>query len=131
MNSIVIKSTPEKVVEAIETILAHLKKCKMPMESFFDIKLILSELFVNALNHGNRQDPEKKIFVNYVIEHDKIVFTIQDEGDGFDYLNIHDPALDENILKPSGRGLFLVKSLADFLEFKEKGNVITVGKSLL
>lgn len=131
MNSMVIKSTPEKVFEAIESILAQLKKHEVPMESFFDVKLILSELFVNALNHGNRQDPEKNIAVHYAIEFNKIVLTIEDEGDGFDYLNLGDPALDENILKPSGRGLFLVKSLADFLEFKEKGNVITVEKSLL
>lgn len=128
MNLIIINSNTEKIYETIEAVLVQLSARRIPADLFYDIKLILSELFVNAFIHGNKQDPSKKITVQYFIGEKKLILSIGDEGSGFDYKNMRDPAADENIVKMSGRGLFLVKHLSDGINFNEKGNVITIEK---
>lgn len=130
MNLIIIDSNTEKIYETIEEILSHLSERRIATDLFYDIKLVLSELFVNAFIHGNKQDPSKKITVQYSIEGQKLILTIEDEGSGFDYKNMRDPVSDENVIKMSGRGLFLVKHLSDRINFNEKGNVITIEKNL-
>lgn len=130
MNLIIINSNTEKIYQTIEVILTQLSARRIPTDQFYDIKLILSELFVNAFVHGNKQDPSKKITVQYLIEEQKFILTIGDEGSGFDYKNMRDPAADENIIKMSGRGLFLVKHLSDSINFNENGNMITIEKYL-
>ena len=130
MNLIIINSCTEKIYETIEGILSQLSARRIPTDLFYDVKLILSELFVNAFIHGNKQDPSKKITVQYSIGEKKLILTIGDEGSGFDYKNMRDPASDENVIKMSGRGLFLVKHLSDNINFNEKGNVITIEKNL-
>lgn len=130
MSSIIISSTPEAVFGAIENIIAGLDGLELPEEAFYDVKLILSELFVNALIHGNAQDPDRKIAVDYLLSGERLRLTITDEGAGFDHGRLYDPLDAGNVMKISGRGLFLVKSLADRLEFNEKGNSVTVEKTL-
>jgi serine/threonine-protein kinase RsbW len=130
MNLIIINSNTEKIYETIEGILTQVSARQLPADLFYDIKLILSELFVNAFIHGNKQDPSKKITVRYSIEEKKFILTIADEGGGFDYKNMRDPADGENIIKMSGRGLFLVKHLSDGVNFNETGNEITIEKNL-
>lgn len=130
MSSIIISSTPEAVHCAIENIMSGLDGLEMPEEAFYDVKLILSELFVNAMIHGNGQDPARKIAVEYLLDGERMRLTITDEGAGFDHGRIYDPLDAGNVMKISGRGLFLVKSLADSLEFNGKGNSVTVEKTL-
>lgn len=130
MNLIIIDNSTEKIYETIEGILSHLSERRIATDLFYDIKLVLSELFVNAFIHGNKQDPSKKITVQYSIEGQKLILMIEDEGSGFDYKNMRDPVSDENVIKVSGRGLFLVKHLSDRINFNEKGNVITIEKNL-
>ncbi len=130
MNLIIIDNSTEKIYETIEGILSHLSERRIATDLFYDIKLVLSELFVNAFIHGNKQDPSKKITVQYSIEGQKLILMIEDEGSGFDYKNMRDPVSDENVIKMSGRGLFLVKHLSDRINFNEKGNVITIEKNL-
>lgn len=130
MSSIIISSTPEAVHCAIENIMSGLDGLEMSEEAFYDVKLILSELFVNALIHGNARDPGRKIAVDYLFSGERLKLTITDEGPGFDHGRIYDPLDAGNVMKISGRGLFLVKSLADRLEFNEKGNSVTVEKTI-
>jgi len=130
MDLIVINSDTQKIFETIEEIMRRLGALKIPAELYYDVKLILSELFVNAFIHGNKQDPSKKITVLYSIETKKLILTISDEGSGFDYKKLRDPAEEDNIIKMSGRGLFLVKHLSDAVNFNETGNEVTIEKNL-
>lgn len=130
MISMIIVSTPEAVYGAIENIMSALDGLEMSEEAFYDVKLILSELFVNAMIHGNGQDPARKIAVDYLFSGEKLKLTITDEGAGFDHGRLYDPLAAGNVMKISGRGIFLVKNLADRLEFNEKGNSVTVEKTL-
>ena len=64
------------------------------------------------------------LFRSFEVDDDQFGFIISDEGHGFDYLNLPDPTDPENIEKPSGRGVFLMKHLADQIIFSENGRVV-------
>ena len=93
-------------------------------DSYGNILIALTEAVNNAIYHGNKCDPEKKIKIGFE-SHDKdIQFIVADEGIGFDYNNLPDPTDPRNIDKPHGRGVFLMKNLADKVEFNNNGQVV-------
>jgi len=92
-------------------------------EHYGEILIALTESVNNAVVHGNKLDTNKMVSVGFVVEGEDMVFRITDEGPGFDFENIPDPTAPENIEKPNGRGVFLMRSLADECEFEELGRV--------
>jgi serine/threonine-protein kinase RsbW len=78
----------------------------------------------NAIVHGNKLDKEKIVIVDYLIDTEKVEFTITDEGSGFDYTNVPDPTKPENLEKTHGRGIFLMHHLADEIEFDDEGSIV-------
>jgi len=80
----------------------------------------------NAIMHGNRMDKSKDVEVIYTISTDKVVFTITDQGTGFDFSHIPDPTQPENIEKTHGRGIFLMQHLADAISFDNNGSVVNM-----
>ncbi len=92
-------------------------------ELYANVLTCLSEAVINAIIHGNRESLEKKVYINLeVIEDKRLIFTISDEGDGFDFNNLPDPTAPENIENLTGRGVFIIKKLADQCIFNSKGN---------
>lgn len=92
-------------------------------EHYGEILIALTEAVNNAVVHGNKLDANKMVSVGFLIEGEDMVFRITDEGPGFDFDNIPDPTAPENIEKPNGRGVFLMRSLAGECEFEELGRV--------
>ena len=90
-------------------------------ELFGKLSLATVEAVNNALLYGNRCDPNKKIRLSATKDQGNIVMTIEDEGVGFDFSNITDPTIPENINKTCGRGLYLMKKLSDDLQFEKNG----------
>lgn len=80
----------------------------------------------NAIVHGNKMVSEKKVTISYEVESNRISFTICDEGQGFDHTLLPDPTTPENIERTHGRGVFLMKHLADELAFSDKGNEVNL-----
>jgi len=95
-------------------------------DHYGNILIALTEAINNAITHGNKFDAAKKVNVEMESNPDEICFTVSDEGEGFDFDNIPDPTLPENITKINGRGVFLMKSLADEVIFDEKGTKTTL-----
>lgn len=92
-------------------------------ELYANVLTCLSEAVINAIVHGNRENLDKKVYINLeVIEDKRLIFTISDEGDGFDFNNLPDPTAPENIENLTGRGVFIIKKLADQCIFNSKGN---------
>lgn len=92
-------------------------------ELYANVLTCLSEAVINAIIHGNRESADKKVYLNLeVIEDKRLIFTISDEGDGFDFNNLPDPTSPENIENLTGRGVFIIKKLADQCIFNSKGN---------
>jgi serine/threonine-protein kinase RsbW len=93
-------------------------------DTFANMMTSLSEATINAIIHGNKLDPDKKVIINAEIEGRRIIWTVTDEGEGFDYNNLPDPTAPENIENLTGRGVFIMKHLADQCIFNAKGNEI-------
>lgn len=92
-------------------------------ELYANVLTCLSEAVINAIIHGNRESSDKKVYLNLeVIEDKRLIFTISDEGDGFDFNKLPDPTSPENIQNLTGRGVFIIKKLADQCIFNSKGN---------
>ncbi len=92
---------------------------------YANLMTCLNEAITNAIYHGNKQDPHKKVYVNLdVILNKRLVFTVADEGNGFDFNNIPDPTDLDNLEKLTGRGVFIMKRLADQCIFNSKGNEV-------
>ena len=96
----------------------------------FDIKLAAQEAVVNAAEHGNKSDPEKQVHVTCEATDGAITATVRDEGCGFDPACVPDPTLPENILRESGRGVFLMRNLCDDIRFNKTGNEVILVKYL-
>jgi len=97
------------------------KKLSIGEELYGKVFLAVLEAANNAVVHGNKEDETKKVHVEIAKTEKKLIITVSDEGDGFDYDNIPDPTLPENIEKPDGRGVFVIRNLADELIFEDNG----------
>ena len=94
----------------------------------FDIRLILTEALTNAFKHGNNMNVNKPIYLRYFYNDTSVKFEISDSGTGFENVIIHEQLQDENLLCDGGRGLFLIKSLSDKIEFRK--NTLIIQKCL-
>ncbi|MCS6832001.1 MAG: ATP-binding protein [Flammeovirgaceae bacterium] len=91
---------------------------------FGNIMIAVTESVNNAIIHGNKQDKEKNVHLTVEYDKDNITFIVEDEGNGFDVHNLPDPTAPENINKIGGRGIFLIKNLADEVRFSDNGRKI-------
>jgi serine/threonine-protein kinase RsbW len=91
-----------------------------------NILIALTEAVNNAIHHGNRLDPAKSVGLGYQLLGDKIRFVVSDEGPGFDFEHLPDPTDPQNIEKPHGRGVFLMRALADRVEFSDNGATVAM-----
>lgn len=91
-------------------------------EDYARIMLTLSEAATNAIVHGNKEDPSKKVYISATLDSSSLLISVVDEGPGFDPEKVRNPLKEENLLKEGGRGLYLIKEYADNLSFNEKGN---------
>jgi serine/threonine-protein kinase RsbW len=89
-----------------------------------NILVAITEAVNNAIYHGNKANPNKNIDIFFKSFPDRITFTVQDEGSGFNYNNLPDPTNPENIEKPNGRGVFLMRNLADRVSFEDNGSKV-------
>jgi serine/threonine-protein kinase RsbW len=111
-----------------ERIVAMLEEREYSMRDVFAVRLALEEALVNAIKHGNQLDPDKTVRIHCDVEQDRIYVEIEDQGPGYNPEDVPDPTLDENIERASGRGLMLIKSFMNRVEFNEKGNLIRLEK---
>jgi serine/threonine-protein kinase RsbW len=93
-------------------------------DTFANMMTCLSEVVNNAIVHGNKLDESKKVIVNADLEGKRIIWTVTDEGEGFDYNHLPDPTAPENLESLTGRGVFIIKHLADQCIFNSKGNEV-------
>ena len=100
------------------------EELKVNEDHYGNILIALTEAVNNAIHHGNALDPSKKTFVSCGRLDNTLKFVVKDEGTGFDFDNLPDPTDPENIEKPNGRGIFLMKNLADEISFEDDGRIV-------
>lgn len=91
-----------------------------------NIMIAVTESVNNAILHGNKLDVKKNVTLQLNVDESMLNFTIIDEGLGFDFHNLPDPTSPENLDKPGGRGIFLMKHLCDEVSFENEGRSVTL-----
>src|SRR5207244_4314715 len=114
-----------RVQDVIETaLLSHAYEER----EVFSVKLALEEALVNAIKHGNQMDRNKKVHVRYHIQRERFDIAIVDEGRGFDPEDVPDPMAVENLERPCGRGLLLMRHYMTEVTYIPPGNQLTMSK---
>jgi len=134
-----VPSTINSIRIVVEELIGSLQReCGVLEESIlFELKVILNELLINAIRHGNLEDESKGVKINAGIgAHGKLYIIIEDEGCGFDYVNICDqlkPFCEDtqtSDMAESGRGILILRGLCDKVKVNSKGNKIVVLKEI-
>jgi serine/threonine-protein kinase RsbW len=97
----------------------------------YKISMAVRECVINALKHGNRGDESKQVLLKFSLQPDRLVVQVGDQGTGFSLDDVPDPLANENLLRSSGRGLFLVRCFMDELQVgsgESGGAVVTMAK---
>ncbi|RWY52620.1 ATP-binding protein [Mucilaginibacter gilvus] len=99
-------------------------KYQVSDDTFANMMTCLNEAVVNAIVHGNKLDETKMVIVNAEVEPKRVVWTVTDQGAGFDYNNLADPTAPDKLEELTGRGVFILKHLADQCIFNASGNEV-------
>lgn len=125
-DSLILTSKPNNIA-FIEPFVEKFRcQCNFNDEVYGNILVAITEAVNNAIIHGNKLDPEKKVEIQLLQTGNNITCTIEDNGGGFDYNNLPDPTSPENIENIGGRGVFLMKNLSDLVIFSKNGSYVEI-----
>ena len=127
-TAVEIPSDPAEARKIQEDIERQLQASQFSEKEIFSIKLALEEALVNAIKHGNQFDRNKKVRITYKLDRDCFKINISDEGNGFDPDEVPDPTAIENLERPCGRGLMLMRYYMTEVQFSVTGNSVSMTK---
>ena len=127
-TEVVIPSDPAVARQLQDDIERALHARQFAERDIFCIKLALEEALVNAIKHGNQADRSKRVHVKYRVEPDRFEVHIRDEGPGFNPEDVPDPLDAENLERPCGRGLLLMRHYMTDVVFQPPGNSLYMAK---
>ncbi len=125
-NKITLPSKPENISVIEHFIDDVCAEFNLSEEHYGNILVAVTEAVNNAIMHGNKLNPKKKFQFSFQQQNDELLFTVKDEGSGFDINQVPDPTDPLNIENPHGRGIFLMQHLADKVEFNHNGSEVTL-----
>lgn len=114
-----------RVQAEIESALRHVQFTE---HDIFAIKLALEEALVNAIKHGNQLDLAKAVRVSYAVTAERFEVQVADEGPGFDPHEVPDPTAPENLERPCGRGLLLMRHYMTEVAYHDRGRAVRMSK---
>ena len=114
-----ISSTPDQITAVIKKLEDFLAQANVPDEFINEAGLGLSEAVANAIIHGNQLNPHKVVFIQLILDPQRLLMTVTDQGKGFHPDKIPNPLTEENRMKTSGRGIYLIKASIDRVSFKK------------
>ena len=118
----------EAVADAAAAVTDFVRNCGVSEELSFGIEMAVRESVTNAMVHGNQEDESKSVEVIFNCHDNELEIEVRDQGEGFDPANVPDPTNAENLLKTSGRGIFLMRTFMDEVSFNDRGNEVTMVK---
>ncbi|MEQ8581999.1 MAG: ATP-binding protein [Marinoscillum sp.] len=126
MNSIQIQiPSLSENIRIVESFIDNAKeKFSLNDDIYGNIMIAVTESVNNAIVHGNRKDSSKNVTLQLKVDDNILNFTITDEGEGFNFNQLPDPTSPENLDKPGGRGIFLMKHLCDEVSFQDEGRAV-------
>jgi serine/threonine-protein kinase RsbW len=129
---LVLNSTPSEIVKVEEFLVRVAKRLKLDETQFNKLLVATTEAVNNGIIHGNQRDSSKKVTLSFEVNHATLVIRVKDEGHGVDPSKLPDPLAEENLLRENGRGVFLMRSLMDSVEFEHspEGSEVTMRMTL-
>jgi serine/threonine-protein kinase RsbW len=115
------------IEEAVDFVMERCSGCgEDPRKLRLNLRVGLAEALANAMLYGNARDPSKRVKVEVAFHESVITARVTDEGKGFDPYHLPDPTAPSNLMKPEGRGIFLMRKLLDEVHFNDQGNSVTL-----
>jgi anti-sigma regulatory factor (Ser/Thr protein kinase) len=132
MKAIVFSSKPDNVTEVEKFIEGLRTEVSISDDRYDDIFLALIEAGTNAMRHGNKWDEHKNVELTYKLDEGgkTLIVTVKDEGPGFDYTHVPDPTAPENLEKAGGRGVYLMRQLAQAIIYTDNGATVEMHFSI-
>jgi serine/threonine-protein kinase RsbW len=118
--------SPAEVPSVLRAVEGELEARGYPRKDLFAVRLALDEAITNAIKHGHRGDPRKCVGVSYRVTAGKVLAVVVGEGPGFDPHRVCDPLADENLDRPCGRGLLLMRRYTTRMYFNARGNGVAL-----
>ena len=128
---LVLPSHIEAVADAAAAVTDFIRNCGVSEEAAFGVEMAVREAVTNAMVHGNHEDESKLVEVIFNCHANELEVEIRDQGEGFDPATVPDPTNAENLLKTSGRGIFLMRTFMDQIEWvnrPEGGTMVRMSK---
>ena len=123
---ITLPSLPDSV-EKVEAFLQDCCiDCPLTDRQYGDILLVLTEAVNNGITHGNRNNPGKQVKLSFYKREESLNFRVCDEGMGFNPSDLPDPTNREYVDQPNGRGVYIMRQLADQLRFEDEGRTVLI-----
>ena len=126
MHSIEIGSDLNNIPQVESLIDKVCEDLSLNEDYYGNILIAVTEAVNNAIIHGNKNVESKVVKVDVSKNNNALTFSVADQGDGFDFENLPDPTAPENLEKPDGRGIFLMKNLSDGVEFESNGSKVCI-----
>jgi serine/threonine-protein kinase RsbW len=127
-KTVVIPSDPAEARRVQEEIETALQAHHFSPREIFSIKLALEEALVNAMKHGNQLDPNKTVQIAYRVTNERFDVLVADQGLGFDPNEVPDPTAAENLERPCGRGVMLMRHYMTEVDYNDSGNSVFMSK---
>jgi serine/threonine-protein kinase RsbW len=115
------------IEHAVDYVMRRCRTCSEQARRLdFNFRVGLTEALSNAMLYGNSKDPSKRVLVEVALHGGRLQARVTDQGPGFDPSVVPDPTSPENLTRPCGRGLFLMRQLLDEVSFNDQGNQVTL-----
>jgi serine/threonine-protein kinase RsbW len=119
-------STPAELGQVSDEIEFRMRLLGYSHRDRFALRLALQEAVVNGFRHGNRGDPNKHLWIAFLVGSQEALIQVRDEGAGFDHANLPNPLAKEKPDRPGGRGVFLMRMYTSWMSYNESGNRVTL-----
>ena len=117
----------KSIGSAVDYVMSRCLTCfEEPARLNLNFRVGLTEALSNAMRYGNGDDPSKRVIVEVSMLRGRVEARVRDQGLGFDPALVPDPTQPENLTKPCGRGLFLMRELLDEVTYNDRGNEVTL-----
>ncbi|MBF0216204.1 MAG: ATP-binding protein [Candidatus Omnitrophica bacterium] len=129
-TSFLLNNTAGSLKEVSAGLISALLEKGVAEGTVFEIQLSFEEALRNAMVHGNRERPDKKVKVEIEISEKDVRLMIEDEGEGFDLEKLPDPTAGDNLLRECGRGVYLIKHMMDEVRYSDGGRKVFMRKKI-
>lgn len=124
--ALTLPNDPDAFRRAESDLLQAIQACGYPEASTFAVRLALEEAVVNGFKHGNAGEPGSTVELRWAVDPKRVLIEVEDQGKGFQPKDVPDPRAPENLERPSGRGIMLMRAYMSSVEYNPAGNRVTM-----